>query len=217
MRTYWQAEIYRRGELHEIGFPERATADEAAADAQDRLDRLSEREREGLSAAAVEWREEDGHEGSPTNTGNVVYVAAASTPAKTLYAFYRGSSVDGTWTSDAEIIIVDATDQAPIDFFADRNNPIDCTDSDRLAEVCGLDGSLTEVHLLIYAIRLYGAVRQHLGLEPDTGWEPYSLSDLDDGEYGDNDEFCRAVEDVFGPEAGLAQREAIVATMPDRT
>jgi predicted ATPase len=67
MRTYWKAESYKSGELHSIDFPERKTRAEATCDAEEYLSELGEFDARHITAAVVEWLEENG---DVTNTGN---------------------------------------------------------------------------------------------------------------------------------------------------
>ncbi len=70
MRTYWRAELYRHDALVVSDFPERDTAAEALADADDRYGSLTETEQNGITGGANEW-EVDG-DGAGANTGNCV-------------------------------------------------------------------------------------------------------------------------------------------------
>jgi hypothetical protein len=52
---YWQAQLRRGCNVIDMDFPRRETADEAIEDARERLSSLSDRERAGCTASAVEW------------------------------------------------------------------------------------------------------------------------------------------------------------------
>jgi hypothetical protein len=60
--TYWQAELYRGGELYDAGYPKRQTREEAEEDARTALADLSDRERQRATACVAEWQTDDGGE-----------------------------------------------------------------------------------------------------------------------------------------------------------
>ena len=143
-----------------------------------------------------------------------------NTKPGTLYVAYRGSSVDGTWTSDADIYIYSDREWETEDWGAPRGwfneeGGISIIDEDdesvatRLAEQCGLDGSLTECHLLIYAIRKYAACCEYLGIPTGDEWSAFSRDELDTADEADYDRLASTVGKVFGEASKDAQYAAL--------
>ena len=70
MTAYWQAEIYRNGDLYDVDFPRRETERDALRDCEIALARFSDDELGAIFAQAAEYEHTD--DGTVKSTGKTV-------------------------------------------------------------------------------------------------------------------------------------------------
>jgi len=89
--------------------------------------------------------------------------------------------------------------------FEDQGDPE--SNAAELAEALGLCGDLTEIHLLVYAMRRYGMICDIM-MWPVGKFEPHSRDSLDGADADDYKYLCDTVGEVFGAQSEEAQRVA---------